>query len=108
MIIPSDLNMTFNDFNVEIINIDPHYIKYDAFTFIPKRHVTVKVNNTTFNMLVNIQTEMLDTLNMFGIKINKNKTILDSIKPEIILKYINTKSYIRKTKLEKLNNINKE
>ena len=107
MIIPSDLNKTFDDFKVELISIDSHNIKYDAFTFHPKRYVTVKVNGVTFNMFASISAEMLDTLKMFGIKINKNKTILDSIKPEIILKYLNSKSYIRKTKLEKLNNINK-
>lgn len=102
-ITPSEIELTIDDFDFKIIKIGEDI--YGNFSFEPYQNSTIKINNTN----IKLRTHYKNIENFFEHWNFSKKTIedvkqkqIDNIKFEAVLKYINSKSYIRKMKLEKI------
>ena len=98
MITPCDLGLTYDDFKVEIVKIFENDIKHDDFTYVPTMRIKFKVNDTIIDSYVKLSMVVLID---YVVK-QQNEMIINAVKSDIILKYINSISYIRKVKLKKI------
>ena len=99
-----DLDLTEDDFKFEFVKLtEPAYNGFDPFG--PERYAIVKINGNLIQFKTRINFELLDILS-YAHTLDVPKKINEMLLPEAIDFYINSKQYLRKKKLEKLNKIN--
>lgn len=103
-----ELGFDNDDFDFEIIKIgDDYYNHLSPFT--PKQKTKVRVNNCSFEITTQLE-NVEEFLSGFGynqkIIDNVKQRQIDDVKFKAILKYVNSITYRRKLKLEKINKIN--
>lgn len=100
-----DLNLAEKDFKFEFVELtDPTYNALNGFS--PKRDAIVKINGNLIQFKTCINFELLSDIRAhtgFNTEESGNKIL----KSEAIDFYINNNQYLRKKKLEKLNEISK-
>ena len=98
----SELNLTEDDFNVEVVEIHkPIYNNYLG-SFSPSRWIEVRVNGSSINYRTSVNVELAKDLTAI-FNVNAEEELEKIIKIEAIEIYINSKQYIRKLKLKKIN-----
>ena len=99
-----DLDLTEDDFKFEFVELtEPTYPAYNPFR--SERDAIVKINGNLIQFKTRINFEALNILSYVH-TLDIPKKINELLLPEAIDFYINSKQYLRKRKLEKLNKIN--
>ena len=104
-----DLDLTEDDFKFEFVKLtEPTYPAYNGFDpFRPERNATVKINGNLIQFKTRLNFELLNILS-YAHTLDIPKEINKLLLPEAIDFYINSKQYLRKKKLEKLNEVSKK